>query len=561
MAEITADLMTTERLYPAEQNETARTIITKQTEFERVREPYEPDWQDCTDLVYPRRYDIKGNAQKGQRIGTDVYDGTPQGALNVWADGMQGFIVSPSLVWFRSVIDIPELRDDDDIRLWLQEYDEQMYSAFRRSNFYSILGEWFRDAGSVGTASLFTEEDVKGGKAVHTPLHPREVYIGEDQYGQISVIHRKFNLTARQAVEKFDKTKLLPETVTNAKTKPNAEYTFIHAVYPNKDMVFGAWGSRGKSWRSIYVQVTGQKLLSDKGFDINPYAIWRFRKNSDEIYGRSPASDAIVEILKLNQIAKDMLEAAHMSVQPPMNIPEEMRGNVQILPKGRNYYTDKDRVVSPAITGINFPIGIDREERAQKIIEKHYNVDMFLMLSRAEREMTAYEVAERKSEIAVLMGPQIDRLITEGLSTNFDVSADIEERAGRLPEPPDILLDYEGANINIEFIGPFAQAQQRLFKIRPVTNAIAELAPLAEVKPEVWDRIDFDELPEYILESHNFPQDLIRSDWEVAEIRRVRAEDIKRQQLAQDLSQAAEAVPKLSKSPEAGSLMETLTRT
>ncbi len=262
--------------------------------------------------------------------------------------------------------------------------------------------------------------------------------------------------------------------------------------------------------------------MKEGGFDINPYAIWRYRKNSDEIYGRSPAADAIVEILKLNQIGKNMLEARHMAVQPPMNIPEEQRGSVQIKPKGRNYFTDTQRVISPVVTGINYPEGTEQEQRSQKIIENHYNVDMFLMLARAEREMTAYEVAERKSEIAVLMGPQIDRLITEGLSKVFDIVSHIEERAGRLPPVPDILLEYGGANIDIDFIGPFAQAQRRLFRIRPVTNAFSELIPIAEVRPEILDRINFDELSEYVLESHNFPQDLIRSDEEVALIREER---------------------------------------
>jgi hypothetical protein len=555
----TADLMTTDRLYPSEIGNTANKIIIQQKSMERVRQPYEQGWQNQTDLVYPRRYDIARNKQKGLRLGTQVYDGTPQGALNVWADGMQGFIVSPSLVWFMSVLDVAEIKDDDTVRKWLQEYDEQMYSAFRKANFYSILGEWFRDAGSVGTATLFTEEDLGNGKAVHTPIHPGEVYLAEDRYGQVSVIHRKFNLTARQAAEKFDEKKLLPETAKNAKEKPNTEYTFIHAVYPNNDKVFGSWNSKGKKWKSCYVQVEGAKLLSEGGFDINPYAVWRYRKNSDEIYGRSPAADAIVEILKINQIGKDMLEAGHMAVQPPMNIPEEMRGNVQIMPKGRNYFTDDKRVVSPVVTGVNFPIGIDREERSQKIIESHYNVDMFLMLARAEREMTAYEVAERKSEIAVLMGPQIDRLITEGLTRVFDIVSHIEDRAGRLPPVPDVLLEFGGAKIDIDFIGPFAQAQRRLFRIRPVSNAIAELAPLAEIKPEVLDRVNFPELAEYVLESHNFPQDLIHSDEEVEQIQKARAEQIRAQQMAEDLSNAADAVPKISKKPEEGSLMEALT--
>ena len=542
-------------------------LLQRAKELEEVRRDYETGmWDDICRFVNPRREDIQSydyTRTKGRKRGTNSYNGTPLSALNTWADGMQGFLISESLNWFRSEMNIPELNDIDEIREWLQEYDRAMYGAFRRSNFYATLGLYMRDAGSIGTATLYTDEDIIGKRAVHTCIHPREVFIDENRFGEVDTVFRKFELTARQAYSMF-KDKCSNAIIQNNEKKPSHKHLFWHAVFPNDDKWIQKRGN--KKYRSIYFMAEdnkdGKSTVKDSGYSVMPYSVWRFRKNSDEVYGYSPAADALVEVFSLNQISKDLLEAGHLSVKPALNIPEEMRGNVRITPNGYNYYSG-DKGISPVHTGINFPIGIDREERLQKSIEDKYRVEFFLTLARAEREMTAYEIMERQSEKAVLMGPQVDQLYREGIRPIFDIVHGIEDRAGRLPEPPDILREYEylleePINVNINLTGPLSQSQKRLFKMQPIKNAVNELAPMAQLFPEVLDRINADEMAEEILESANFPQKLIRSDEEVAQLRQQRAEQTQQQQMMQQAQAMAEAVPKLSKPIEAGSPLEML---
>ena len=233
-----------------------------------------------------------------------------------------------------------------------------MYAEFNRSNWYAILPEWFRDAGSIGTATLFTEEDIGNDVAVHIPIHPREIFISEDRYGNVDVVFRKFFLTAKQAVQKFDEEKLSKDVVNNAKEHPEKKHEFIHAVFPNTDRMFGNILSSNKRIKSIYIQSKAKKLepdgiLKESGFDINPYAVWRLRKNSDEIYGYSPAADAMVDIKNLNQMSRTLMKAAHMAVAPPQNVPEHMRGNVRLEPDGLNYFEKGGDKMSPTQTGVN----------------------------------------------------------------------------------------------------------------------------------------------------------------------------------------------------------------
>ena len=533
--------------------------------MEDVRRDYETGmWDDICKMVNPRREDIKSEdhtREKGRRRGKNSYNGTPMGALGVWADGMQGFLVSESLNWFRSELSDRRLNQNDEIRMWLQDYDDAMYSAFRRGNFYPSLALYFRDAGSIGTSTIYTEEDLAGGKEVHTCIHPREVFIDENRYGFVDTVFRKFEMTARAAVQRFGETAVSRAIQQNAEKEPSKKHLFWHACFPSADT--WAPGKGRKKYRSIYMMADetkddGTSVVREKGYDVFPYAVWRFRKNSDEIYGYSPAADALVECFTLNQVSKDLLEAAHLSVKPPMNVPEEMRGRVRITPNGYNYYDDSNRIVTPVMTGINFPVGIDREERLQKSIEDKYRVEFFLTLARAEREMTAYEIMERQSEKAVLMGPQVDQLYREGLMPIFEIVSEIEDRAGRLPPPPAFLAEFPETSINIQLTGPLAQAQKRLFRMQPIKNAINELAPMAQLFPEVLDRVNSDEMAEEILESAAFPQRLIRSDDEVDEIRQQRAKAAEQQQMQEAMQGAADAAPKLGKAAEPGSPLEAV---
>jgi hypothetical protein len=247
-----------------------------------------------------------------------------------------------------------------------------------------------------------------------------------------------------------------------------------------------------------------------------------------------------------------MLRAAQMSVASPLNVPEHMRGNVRMEPDGFNYFENSKDIISPINTGINFPIGIDREEKLQKLIEDKYRVEFFLILARSEREMTATEIMERQAEKAVLMGPQVDRLITEGLSKVFDIVSEIEDRAGRLPSPPRILSD-SSSDISIRFVGPLAQAQRRLFKMQPIKNGLNELGQASVLFPHIVDRIDEDKLSEEILDSADFPQTLMRSDTELQALREARAQALAKQQAMEQMGQMAEAYPKIKDAPEEGS--------
>jgi len=546
-------------------------ILTRQSKLEDIRKFYENGlWSDISRFIDPRRKDITAESRtndKGRNLGTDVYDGSPQGALNTWADGMQGFLVSGR--WFKSEMSNPSLNKVDSVREWLQAYDQRMYSAFDRGNFYAVIPQWFRDAGSIGTATLFSQDDPASGRISHTVIHPREVYIAENQFGEVDTAHRKFMKTARQLVQEFGEENVSRHVRDNAKNHPDKEHEVIHAVYPNTDRIPGKKNAKNKPFRSIYIEtqasdVEHDGVLRDSGFDVNPYAVWRFRKNSDEIYGRSPGSDALTEVFSLNQMGKTLLEAAHTAVKPAMNIPIEMRGQVRLGPDGKNYYTDKGKVISPINSMGNYPIGIDQQERLQKSMEDKYRVEFFRAFIGRQGEATATEIMAIKGEQAGLMIAQVDMLFIEGLRKIFDVVSFMEDRRGAfseesgMPPIPDEILE-SGGSINFLLTGPLAQAQKRIRELQPIQETLGTLAEMAAVYgPEMLDVINKDETAEAIVEAGSFPQKLINSKDVRAEIQLGRQQALQQQQQQQAMLEAAKVAPGLAKGAEPNSPMEAI---
>lgn len=551
----------------ATEEEFARELLSRQSVLSGIREDYEALWKDVIEFTNLRRYNLDGTQRAGLKVGTAIYDSTAMDALRDLADGLFGYLISPAMQWFVLRVEDERLMDIKEVRAWLEAASWQMYSALQRSNFYEIMPEYFQDGGSIGTSTLYSEEDLEEGRIVCTICHPGEIWVAENKYGMVDTTFRKVVMTARQAVQRFGGSgnlsdKLLMDSKDSARF--DNEYTFYHCVYPRKDMEMTVQGPRigkdNKPFVSYYVQVDGAKIASSSGYFTLPYQVWRWRKNSNEIYGRSPASDAIVDILTANQMSKTLLHAAHMSAEPPLNIPAEMRGKTRITPRGMNYYEDQGRIITAVQMGQGgYPIGTDREDRVKGAIKRHFMTDFFTLLSRAAmdgRQLSVPQVVEMQGEKAVMLGTIVGRLNSECFDPFLDRVYQIESGAGRMPPPPDI-LSASGKRVSVEYMGPLAQAQRRLFKTQGIYQGLESLKPVAELTGDtsIFDSIDFDVVTREILEATGMPAKAIKDQ---SRVDAERAERAKAAQVAQQMEMAtkmAAQIPNISKAPEAGSLM------
>ena len=516
-------------------------MIGRQKALEQKRNLWEQLWQEIADFVIPVREDIMGTLQAGIKQGSRIYDGTAVGAAQLYADGVHSHSFSRVSPWFSLQLADPKIGEMQEVKEWLQDVASRLYTTLAMSNFYDSSWMFIYDGGTIGVATMYNEEDRTSGKRVFETVHPGEVYIEENYLGIVDTLHRKRKLTAKQVIEKFGEANVPEDVKFQYKSNPFKEAEWVHCVYPREDYNDRSALSTKKRFASVWYHVGSGHIAQESGYDEFPYAVWRFMKSGNSAYARSPAILALSDIKKANLISKTMLGAAQLAIDPPLNIPSEMRDKLQIKPRGFNYYgQDHNRIISPINTGSsNYPIGTDREERVQAIIEQHFKTNYFLMLTQSERAKTATEALEIKGELAAVLGPMVGRLNTEGSDKFIDMVFQSEFKAGRLPKPPDILLEMGGQPIQIVYLGPLAQAQKRLFMTQGIRSALEVVAPIFEISPTSMDVIDFDETVKDLLAGSGFPAKDMNDNTEVEKIRATRAKQLKAEAMKQMMIEGA----------------------
>jgi len=511
-----------------EQDQKLVKLITgRQTKLESDKSNCMSRLQDVADYVAPHREDIWGTYLKGEQKGKKIYDGTALGAAVLATDGIHGYHVSPAFPWFKYAMNRKDVNKIPEVREWLQEIEFNMYQALNRSNFYSEMWMYIYDGLTAGTAAIYPEEDLIEDRISFETIHPGEIYIAENRYGEVDVLHRKRKLSARQLVQKFGTDNLPVQIRQIYESSPFTEFEIIHAVFPREEYDSRMKDAQNKRYASVWLLTAGNHLCRVSGFDRFPFAVWRYMRSGKEPYGISPAMLAIADIKGLNLMEKCDLGARQMALDPPLNVPSYLEGKVEWKPRGINYMRDAKDRITPANTGSDFPATDDIIIRKQNAIKERFHVDTFLMLASLEGrgQRTAYEVSELMAEKAAVLGAELGPLNTE-LDDLNELVYDIEVAAGRMPDPPDILYELAANDSSLRFdpvyMGPLAQAQREKFAKEGIRKFFMEITPILNAKPETLDKIDADAAIDLLGEINNVPQELLVPDEKVAQIRQGR---------------------------------------
>jgi hypothetical protein len=566
-------------------------------------------WEPMIDNIilyvnHGRRFVQDWNLWPGQQTGQEIYDDTAMLARNMLVDGMVGYLCSRNQPWF--ALEIPgkfnfprmsgmrtwngkRIDEYPQVQRWLQDAQTVMYSAFNRSNFYDVVTEFISDGATCGTATIQIEEDMRTATQVFTVPHFREIFIAQNQFGQVDTVYRIYRMTLKQLSEKFG-WEAMKRADNNFerdyKSNYYAERDICHAIYPREDYEPWRIDARGKKWESVWLYRKGGKILEvrdgkvtvnpkevsavgEGGYDSMPMVTWRWRRNADEIYGRGPAHDAFIAVATANQMGRTNLVTAQKAAEPPLVAYSDMRGAIQVGPKGITYIESnrgdiRMRLPQPLYTGVQtLPYALEAQKDMRSVIHQHFHTDVFAMMSSLAKQsnqsrMVVEQVLQLQQEQAAILGTRVGNLQSEAFDKIISRVFSIEAAAGRIPFPPDILLEASHGPVEVQYLGPLAQAQTRLTEIRAMQTGLQLTAAIMQQNPVAGDVIDWDKWLVRGLDKVGFPADLIRDDKMVAQIRMERNKQMEHQQQIEALPKIAKSAAQLSKSPEAGSIVQQM---
>ncbi len=560
-------------------------LVDRFGELEKIREPWETPCDEIIDIFRPdlvRFADSKDGDRNVELLGEHMFEGTAAWSARLMSEGWQGYLVSRSIEWFQHVIGETHLRGNDDVNKWLQDFDEHMYSAYGDSTFYESLGSYCRHGVTVGSPVVVIEEDEQTGKVYDYVPHPAERYLAQNAFGETDTLYLKRERTVKEAYELYaKKSRVVLENgskimrgndafSTSLQYSYNAgqiyeKKTFIKCFHFYLDPIFeGLMDNTEKPtapWMAYTLELGNdkKKICKIERYWTKPFIDWPYEKDPAEVYARTPAWYCYYDNSSLQESRQNLMMAGSLATRPPMWIPAFLKKNIELYPEGMNFYansTNREDMPKPIITGENYSTGKDMDDRFITSVERWFHVPFFLMLSKYSFEQkappTAYHVMQMAGERAVLLAPRIGNF-TRRLEQIDNRHVDIESRAGRLPEPPPIVMEESEGKLNPEFIGPLTQVQQQYHSSRRMGNTMMQIEPFLNIDPMVRHKIRAEVAVERILEKNRFIQDAIVSDDEYKKILQAFAQAEQERQAREVASQAADAVPKLSKSAEEGS--------
>ena len=532
-------------------------------ELEKARDQFKPQWEEIARYVTPGRgvFD-DAEPNQGDRKDRDLLDATPFQALTTLAAGMQGGLTSPSRPWFKLGVTDPELGDYEPVRVWLDEVERRMLHVLGRSNTYNGLHTLYGEVGAFGTGALYIEEDPTEVLRC-AALTVGEYAVAFDSRGMPSEFCRTFWMSAPQMADKFGMDVLSDAARSALDNGRRGQWFKVHhMIFPNDDfspLRKEDRPAKNMPWASVYWEHGREKPLRVSGYEEFPVLVPRWDVVGADYYGRGPGWAALGESKMLQELRYDYLEAQKLAIRPPVMGPTGLKKSQVDMEAGGVSFYDGNVGFQPVYqVRPDIPGQLQAIAESRQMIQRFFYADLFLMLaSNDTRDMTAREVAERHEEKMLMLGPVLERLENELLDPLIERVFAIMDRMGLIPPPPE---DLGGKLLQVEYISILAQAQ-RMVGIEGIERLADFVGRYAPVKPEVLDKVDFDEAIEQYARKLGVPAAVVVSDENVAAIREQRAQQQAQmeqmaamQQAVQTAQQGAGAVRQAAQAAEGGGL-------
>lgn len=536
-------------------------ILERHQALEKEKQPYLNVFEMIGKFIRLRKTNFNTDANIAEFLTAEnVYDATAPNALftmsaslmgNMWPNGAKSFrLVKPD-----------SLPDTLAIREYFDKISQRVANAMDhpKARLSIALDEYINDLGAFGTCGIAVcENDDKDNPVSYKVWDVKTMVVDEDPNGIIDTIYNKFKLSVRQTVETYGINNV-SERVRKlySDLKFNEQVTILHAIYPRPIKARRKGGKTGKGlpYASLHIDLDSKMIMKESGFKYLPVIVGRFYKVPGERYGRSPAMQALPDIIEINAIRESVLLATEKALQPPLVVLDDGSmgaGEIDTSPNGVTVLNVSGRMggmdpIKPLYTVGELQAAQAQIEQLIQNITQAFFIDRLLDLNNDTR-MTLGEAQIRNRIRGDSLTSIFDRQEIEEFTPLIDTTVKIlldkkllgvekgsideyaillsgkEEESSIIKIPPEVAqLIKEGREwYKIQYISPAKRMQQAeelqgIYTVMEITNGIAQ------VDPSVLDYIKADVLLKRASSLGGGPSEIIQDEDTVRGIREQRA--------------------------------------
>lgn len=461
-------------------------------------------WKELGDYFIPRRYKwliTPNQSNRGSPINQRIIDSTGTLALRTLASGMMAGVTSPAHPWFKLTIDDIDLREFGPVKLWLEDVQNLMYRVFSESNFYNGMAVLYQDLSCFGTAPMIMYEDFDDVIRCFNPC-AGEYFVAVNNKLRVDTLYREFVMTVAQLVNEFGIDNVSPGVQSLYRNSGGSglakEIVVGHSIEPNLKEIASPLGIDNAPFMEVYWERGSSQtlVLRIKPYYEYPVVCPRWETSSNDAYGRSPAMDALGDVKQLQVEQKRKAQAIDKMVNPPLMADPSLKnepltsvsGGVTYVPMSGNTVGFKPVYeVKPDLEHM-----VRDLQEIQNRVRSVFYYDLFMMISQLDTVRSATEIAARKEEKLIMLGPVLERFEGEALDPAIDRTFNVMKRAKMLPPAP---AELTGRNIRAEYVSMLSQAQKGV-GLTSIERLTQWAGGIAAVRPDVLDNIDIDQAAE-----------------------------------------------------------------
>jgi len=434
---------------------------------------------------------------------------------------------------------------------YFRECSNIQYDVMNGSNFANSIIEGFMECLAFGTANMLTLEDEQD-EVRYTNIPYEQSNYEEDSRGRVCTVYRNFRFTALQCWDMWGER--CSKEIKDAMRDHKYHMTFDLLHFVGKRDVYNPYkkDKNNMPWRSIWIVKKEQHQLEEGGFLENPYAVWRFWKDSNDVRGFSPCMDVLAAAKLVNGEKRTFLRMAMKKSDPAMMMPNRgWLNKPNFNPSAMNYYdakhTNPDALKAIENRG-DAQVSIEALQMEQTEIDAGLFIPQFESISNITKHMTIPEVQQRISENMYQLSPVIGIALNEYLDPINLRTFSLLDRRGIFPDPPATLKGMSYKDLSIKYLSPLAKAQRQSEMIG--LNAFMQVAAeMINFIPTVKDLINGDWLTKHIAEVQGVdPRVFYDDDY----VKKVRQQNAKIQMAAQKAAIAEQATKAGHNAAQAG---------
>lgn len=545
-----------------EEEETYSHIQRQFSVLQTYRAVFGSHWEEIAELIDPQSRNTfffgTFNWQGLKKTDRQV-DATGMVALQRFGAIVDSLITPRNMMWHQLTAEIPELRKNRDVRLYLEDVTRrlfrQRYSPI--ANFSAQNQAHYKSLGAYGTASMFIDQAVDPSGIPIRAIRYRAVPVGEmfllqNHQGLIIGFVRWLRMTAYQAWDQFG-SRLPAPFYTALEQNSETLYDFLHCVWPRKDYDPRRLDAKGKKFVSYYVSLAGNKILSESGYNALPISTSRYDQAPQEVYGRSPAMLVLPALKTINAEKRTFLKQGHRAADPVLLVNDDGIIDMSLRPGAINVggvSSDGKPLVHVLPTG-EIQVTKEMMDEEKMLINDVFLVNLFQVLTE-NPQMTATEVIERTNEKGILIAPTIGRQQSEYLGPLIDRELGLMAELGLLPPMPPALREAAGG-YDVVYTSPLSRAQraQDVAGFQRTMETAIQIVNVTQ-DPSILDVFDMDTALPEISEINGMPVSWLADDETVAKKRQARAQAQARQEQIQAAPAAAATMKAAVAAKQAG---------